>query len=170
MKSVIGKLVMGMLVTFSFVRLANAAQVIVFEKSLDRPARQLSADFAVNREFGRAWIDVQIQGNDDFIGDVVPEPDVVMVRVEGLSYDSTLKQVLYRTGNETVVCAEDVFFLWFTHLRSTGNCRLKASTERRKVDDEFTVSDQSVGRIVLDVQSSSGARQATVFDDAARQQ
>jgi hypothetical protein len=159
MKSFITKLAAGTFVTFSLAGVAHAAQVIVFEKPFDGPGRQVGADFDLNRDLGRAWIDVVIQG-DDYVADEPPQPDVVVVRVEGLYYDRTLKQVLYRTGSDTVVCAEDVSFLWFTRLKNTGNCQLTASTEQRKSDDGFNVSDHAVAKVFLDVQSASGSRQA----------
>jgi len=159
MKSFITELAAGTLVTLSLAGVANAAQVIVFDKPFDGPSRQVGADFDVNRDLGRAWVDVVIRG-DDTVADEPPQPDVVMVQVEGLYYDRTLKQVLYRTGSDTVVCAEDVSFLWFTRLKNTGNCQLTASTDQRKSDDGFNVSDQAVAKVSLDVQSAGGSRQA----------
>jgi hypothetical protein len=39
----------------SFLGVANAAPIIVFEAPLDNWHQEVSADFAVNRELGRAW-------------------------------------------------------------------------------------------------------------------
>ena len=133
-------------------RAANASQITVFEGPQDSWRQQISADFAVNRELGRAWVDVQIQPS-NYIGEGVPLPDVIMRAVEGLYYDSASKQVLYRTATESIVCAEDATLLWSTYLKSTGNCRLTASTEQRKIDDGFNVHEQTVGRVVFDAQT-----------------
>ena len=129
---------------------ANASQITVFEGPHDR--QQVSADFGVNRELGRAWVDVQIQPS-NFIGEGVPLPDVIMRAVEGLYYDSASKQVLYRTATKSIVCAEDATFLWTTRLKSTGNCRLTVSTEQRKIDDGFNVHEESVAKVVFDAQA-----------------
>jgi hypothetical protein len=60
MKSLRNELAMGALVVVSFVGVADAAQIIVFEAPLNNWNQQVSADFAANRELGRAWIDVQV--------------------------------------------------------------------------------------------------------------
>jgi len=152
MKSLQNKLKMCALVTVSFAGVANAAQVIVFEGPLDTPSRQrISANFAVNRELGRAWVDVAIQSA-DFIGEALPTVDVVMRRVDGLHYDSARKQALYQTGGETIVCAEDARFLWSTDLKSTGQCLLTPRTEQHKVDDGFKIREQTVAKVVFEAQ------------------
>jgi len=135
-------------------RAANASQITVFEGPRDSWRQQVSADFGVNRELGRAWVDVQIQPS-NYIGEGVPLPDVIMRAVEGLYYDSASKQVLYRTATKSIVCAEDATFLWTTHLKSTGNCRLTVSTEQRKIDDGFNVHEESVAKVVFDAQVPS---------------
>jgi hypothetical protein len=159
MKSLRSKLV-GALVVVSFVGVANAAQVIVFEGPVDASRQKISADFGVNRELGRAWVDVQVQSTDFYV-EGLPPVDVIMRRVDGLYYDSARKQVLYQTGAETIVCAEDATFLWSTHLKSTGNCRLIPITEQRKVDDGFDVREQTVARVVFDVQATGAQHAAT---------
>src|SRR5262249_40306278 len=131
---------------------ANASQITVFEGPHDSWRQEISADFGVNRELGRAWVDVQIQPS-KVLGEELPQPEVIMRLVDGLYYDSMRKQVLYRTGTESIVCAEDATLLWSTYLKSTGNCRLTASTEQRKIDDGFNVHEQTVGRVVFDAQT-----------------
>jgi len=136
----------------SFVGISNASQITVFERPVDSWKEDISADFGVNRELGRAWVDVSIRAT-NFIGEGVPQSDVIMRPVDGLYYDSMRKQVLYRTATESIVCAEDATLLWSTYLKSTGNCRLTASTEQRKIDDGFNVHEQTVGRVVFDAQT-----------------
>jgi hypothetical protein len=151
MKSLRNKLRMCALVAVSFAGVANAAKVIVFEGPLDTSRQQISANFAVNRELERAWVDVAIQSG-DFIGEGLPTVDVVMRRVDGLHYDSARKQVLYQTGGETIVCAEDATFLWSTDLKSTGQCQLTPRTEQHKVDDGFKIREQTVAKVVFEAQ------------------
>jgi hypothetical protein len=152
-------LTIAALVVGSFVRVANASQIIVFEKPLDASKQQISGEFGVNRELGRAWIDVQIQET-SYLGEGVPQSEVIMRMLDGLYYDSARKQVLYRTAAETIVCAEDGTFLWTTYLKSTGNCRLTASTEQRKIDDGFNVHEQTVAKVVFDAQAPSALQQS----------
>lgn len=147
-------LTIGALLVGSFVGVANASQIIVFERPLDTGNQKISADFGVNRELGRAWVDVQIQST-NYMGEGLPLPYVIMRKVDGLYYDSMRKQVLYRTGTESIVCAEDANILWTTYLKSTGNCRLTPSTEERKIDDGFNVHEQTVAKVVFDAQTST---------------
>jgi hypothetical protein len=148
------------LIAGSFRGAANAAQVIVFEQPLNTWNQEVFAEFAVNRELSRAWIDVQIQDT-DYLGEGLPSTEVIMRMLDGLYYDSARKQLLYRTGTESVVCAEDANFLWTTYLKSTGNCLLTSSTEQRKIDDGFNVHEQTVAKVTFDARASSAGRQAT---------
>jgi hypothetical protein len=158
MKLSTNKWIMCALMVVSFGGVADAAQVIVFEAPLDNWKQGVSADFAANRELGRAWIDVQLET--ESIGEEPPDREVISKAVEGLYYDATRKQVLYRTATETVVCAEDASFLWMTHLRSTGQCLLTARTEQRKVDDGFRIREGTVAKVVFEAQSSSASQHA----------
>ncbi len=88
--------------------------------------------------------------------------EVISKQVEGLYYDSARKQVLYRTGNETVVCAEDATFLWSTSLKSTGQCLLTPRTEQRKIDDGFSIRERSVAKVVFEALSSPASQHAAV--------
>src|SRR6266851_4712745 len=106
MKWLGNKLAMCTLVVTSFVGVADAAQIIVFEAPLNNWNQEISADFAANRELSRAWIDVQVESTNP-AGEELPEREVISKAVEGLYYDPAHKQVLYRTAAETVVCAED---------------------------------------------------------------
>ena len=149
MKSFRNKLTMCALVVVPFVGVADAAQVTVLEAPLDNWKQAVSADFAANRELGRAWIDVQVESGDP-VADEPVVPEVISKKVEGLYYDSARKQVLYRTATGTVVCSEDATFLWSTHLRSTGQCLLTTTSEQRKMDDGFNIREQKVAKVILD--------------------
>jgi hypothetical protein len=161
MKSLRNKLAMCALMVVSFVGVADAAQIIVFEAPLDNWHQEISADFATNRELGRAWIDVQVET--DPSGEEPPEREVISKAVEGLYYDPARKQVLYRTATETIVCAEDATFLWRTYLKSTGQCLLTPLSEQRKMDDGFKIRERTVAKVVFEVQSNQSKRRASVY-------
>jgi hypothetical protein len=167
MKSFRNKLVMGALVVGAFVGNAEAAQVVVFEAPIVNWNQEVSANFATNRELGRAWVDVQVESNNS-IGDEGPDREVVSKAVEGLYYDSARKQVLYRTPTGTIVCAEDATFLWRTYLKSTGQCSLTAHTEQRKIDDGFNVHEETVAEVVLDAQTPSADQHASASEATIR--
>ena len=149
------KLMMCALLVVPLAGTANAAQQIVFEAPLENRGQEVSANFAVNRELGRAWIEVQVetpyQGEEPSVGEVISKA------VEGLHYDPARKQVVYRNGTETVVCAEDATFLWRTYLKNTGQCLLTPRSEQRQVDDGFNIRNQTVAKVVFE--AAEGASQ-----------
>src|SRR5262249_26664432 len=153
MKSLRNKLMMCALVIVSLAGGANAAQRIVFEAPLENGSQQVSATFAVNRELGRAWVDVQVespyQGEEPQVGEVISRA------VEGLYYDPARKQVLYRTETENVVCAEDGKILWTTYLKNTGQCVLTARSEKRQIDDGFNIRNQTVATVAFEAKGGA---------------
>jgi hypothetical protein len=149
---------MGAVVIGSFAGVANAAQLIVFEQPVYNWGEEVSAVFAANRELGRAWIDVGVTSA--VLGEEPPTVQVIPKAVEGLYYDSARKQVLYRAGAETIVCAEDATFLWSTYLKSTGQCMLSPRIEQRKIDDGFAIRDQRVAKVVFEALTSPASQHA----------
>jgi hypothetical protein len=147
------------LLVVSCVGVADAAPVIVFEAPQDNWNQKVSADFAVNRELGRAWVDVQVETNP--IGDEPIDREVISKAVEGLYYDSARKQVLYRAASGTIVCAEDATFFWRAYLKSTGQCLLTPGTEQRKVDDGFRIRERTMAKVVFEAQSLTTSQHAS---------
>src|SRR5712692_9721511 len=105
----------------------------VFERPVDDV--DLAAHFDVDRDLGRAWIDVVLTSS-DYPGRA---PEVVREALDGLYYDPVRKQVIYRNGAEGIVCAEDSNFLWVKSLKDTGQCELRPSSETRRIDDGFRI-------------------------------
>ncbi len=126
----------------------GAVSKTVFERPLNHET--LTAHFDVDRELGRAWIDVMIEPSD------YPsrEPVVVRRKIDGLSYDSTRKAVIYQNGKQTVVCAKDSSFLGMTSLNVTGQCILRTSSKTDTVDDGFRPKDESVGKVVFEARNT----------------
>jgi hypothetical protein len=123
---------------------AGVVSKTVFERPLNSEDLD-AAHFNVDRELGRAWIEVVIIG--DYTVD--EEPEVVRRPLDGLYYDPARKQVIYRNGAKKIVCAEDSSFLGDTSLKETGQCQLRLSSEKRKVDDGFNVDEETVGKVVF---------------------
>jgi hypothetical protein len=155
------KITVGVLVLGCSVAVAEPAQIIVFERDLETSGEEISANFGVNRELGRAWIDVQIESMTP--ADDEPLRLVISRPIEGLSYDSDRKQVLYRVGGETIVCAEDASILWRTYLKSTGRCQLRTVSERRKADDGFMIRDRIMARVVFETQTPMAVEHAAAL-------
>jgi len=151
----------GVLALGCSVAVAEPAQIIVFEPDLELRGEEISANFSVNRELGRAWIDVQIESMTPI--DDEPLRRVISRPIDGLSYDSARKQVLYRVGGETIVCAEDATILWRTYLKSTGQCPLRTVSERRKVDDGFSIRDRIMAKVVFEAQPTMASEHAAAM-------
>jgi len=151
----------------SSVGVADAAQTIVFEAPVDNWSQEISADFAANRELGRAWIDVQVESTNS-IGEGLLEREMISRPVEGLYYDPASKQVLYRTATETIVCAEDAAFVWRTYLKSTGQCLLTPIFEQRKMDDGFKIRERTVAKVILEANTSSTSQHAAASRKVTR--
>ncbi len=129
----------------------STAGTIVFEKPL-QSEDLTAAHFDVNRQLGRAWIDVELTPTTIT---EAQESEVIPRGLDGLYYDQTSKQVIYRNGLGQVVCAEDWHFLGSTSLKDTGQCRLSLSSEKRTVDDGFQGRQETVGRVVFDAAATN---------------
>jgi hypothetical protein len=122
-----------------------AVSQTVFEQRLNDEDLD-AAHFDVNRDLGRAWIDVVLRP--DYTTD--EQPEVVQRALHGLYYDPARKEVIYRSGAKDIVCAEDdTNFLGMTSLKETGQCDLQLSSEKRPIDDGFNVHNETVGRVVF---------------------
>ena len=139
------KLIPCLLAVISGAGVASAAPIVVLDAPIDE-AESVSAKFDYDSKLGRAWIDI------DEVDNRYEETPVatVMKKVDGLSYDSETNQVLYRTGDRSIVCAEEKSFLGIGALYNTGDCQLKVSVEERTVDDGFHPEKQSFVKVTLD--------------------
>lgn len=124
----------------------------VFEQPMSNRTVK-SAHFAVDREIGRAWIDVELTSNSkDDRGPEWSPPEVNVIRrsLEGLHYDRDRKEVVYGNGPSAVICAEDGSSPG-SPLKTTGQCELKVSSDSEKVDDGFSEQEQAVSKVVFEV-------------------
>lgn len=127
--------------------LAQASPLVVLERERDSETSSITANFEVNRELGRAWVEILIRdsgysGSDALVG-VIRKP------IEGLSYDQATNQVVYVNGGRSVICAVDSGFFQKV-LRPTGDCPIVISSENRTRDDGFWVSMEVVSKVVFD--------------------
>jgi hypothetical protein len=113
-----------------------AAPPKVRETVFERPIynRDLTASFEVDRQHGQGWIEVELTPHIYFeFTDSIPE--VVRRKLDGLYYDPARRELIYRNGTGSVVCAEDSHFLGTPTLKETGQCKLTVSTEERTADN-----------------------------------
>jgi hypothetical protein len=131
----------------------DAKKKVLQQKTEDQ---YVSAYFGVNRNLGRAWVEVAVQPYVD-----TPQRDVIARKmIKGLYYDAERKAVIYQREGKETVCAEDWHFLLSTSLKTTGNCELKVSAKPRKVDDGFTVETEPVTKVTLVAHNLTPAKTA----------
>ncbi len=153
MRSIQNVVIYSFLLVGANAQAASEKPILLVEEPIGSTT-DLTTQFEVNREVGRAWIRIDFAEGPNPEG---PPSPVKTVRkaVEGLSYDPSIKSVVQRIGADTIVCAEDVQFLWIKSLRPTGNCPIRVSTEERVADDGFVTWKQTVAKVVILPQQSS---------------
>ena len=128
--------------------IVHASPLLVLEKQKESATSSIDANFEVNRELGRAWIEIQI--SDSGYSDNAPIVQVVRKSVEGLSYDQVTKRIVYTHGDRPVVCADEKAFLFSKSYAPTAECPIVISFENRMLDDGFNVSNEVVWKVVFD--------------------
>ncbi len=126
-----------------FQSVARGAPILVFESPVDE-FQTVNAKFDVDPKLGRAWVDVE---NVD--SEYLASSNVVNRKVDGLSYDSEAREVVYKQGDSSIVCAEATSFLGMTTMHPTGNCPLVVSYEEGTVDDGFRPSTQTFAKVTM---------------------
>ena len=124
---------------------AAQAQVKVAEGVEHAGGLFSSLDYGFSEQNQRAWVVLHYahEGPCADSEGTCKLDDPVQVRVPGLSYDASRRQVVYQAdGAEPVVCARLVSHRTFfggreDRLDPTGQCRAQVATFRRFVDDGF---------------------------------
>ncbi len=131
----------------------DAKKKVLQQKTEDQ---YVSAYFGVNRNLGRAWVEVAVAPYVD-----TPQRDVIARKmIKGLYYDAERKAVIYQKGGKETVCATDWHFLLSTSLKTTGNCDLKVTTKAKNVDDGFTVDKEPLTKVTLVAHNLAPAKTA----------
>jgi hypothetical protein len=117
--------------------------VLVYE-ALVNEFQTLSARFDIDAKLGRAWVDI-----DNVDSEFMTNKFTVNRKVAGLSYDSEAKQVLYQLGTNRIVCGEATNALGKISIRTTGNCPLAVTYEKRTVDQGFRPASQTFAKVTL---------------------
>ena len=118
---------------------------------------EVTTTFGVNKELGRAWIEVTVVEQLSSWGGEEGDYRTTSYkkRSPGLAYNSELKEVFYQSPTQRVVCStlEKRRFLFFTFedIVETGNCPIKVVKETREEDDGFEVRTQDVHKVSLQV-------------------
>jgi len=115
--------------------LTSFADVVVYKGW--ETNRTILGTFKINPELGRAWVEVEVYGMDAESGS-----DYYRVKVEGLSFDSATKEVIWDYEGQRIVCAKEVTtgrsIFRHTYIKNI-DCRFKQSVVTELVDDGFEV-------------------------------
>jgi len=119
------------------------AEVKVAEDVWSRDARFSGVDYGVSERLDRAWLVLHFRNegpcNDSEGGCSLDEPR--RVRVPGLIYQPSTKEVLYQEGSQApVVCARIVrhrFIGSWETVEPTGNCGYRIADVDHFVDDGY---------------------------------
>ena len=141
--NVMKKIVLGLVGVISASGLARAEDILVLDAPVDE-FQKLNAKFNFDSKLARAWVDVE-QVDTEF----QPNRNTVAKSVDGLTYDSKAKEVVYQRGGSRIVCAQGKSFLGESTARATGNCPLVVSYEQRTVDDGVRPRTQTFAKVTL---------------------
>lgn len=100
---------------------------------------ELTPSFEINAELGRAWVNIEIDSSPN---DPDSSPWDERIKVDGLFYDQTTKEIVYsdEKGDE-FVCAKTRTrgrgIFKNTRIVKTNTCTFKITKEVRSIDDGF---------------------------------
>lgn len=123
------------LVMFLFVAsFAHAVEVKVTETPVDYFRPNAKSTFAINKEMGRAWVEVEIF--DRAHGDRETASATLKVKVDGLVYDEASSSVLFTHEGQVFECASVTRRWYGTVIRPTG-CDLRTRKVKLTYDDGY---------------------------------
>ena len=143
------KLITSFLMLAAVPAVVHASPLLVLEKQQESETSTINAKFEVNRELGRAWVEIQII--DSGYSEAASIVEVIQKPVEGLSFDNATKSIVYTRGDHSVVCANERAFLSSRSYAPTAECPIVISSDNRMLDDGFNVSNEVVvWKVVFD--------------------
>ncbi len=142
---------------------AKAETVSVFHEVIgdSDPFEIVHADFKVNEErpeLSRAWVEV-VRRKKFSSGEDRVEESTASRNVAGLSYDSSSREIRYRTaGGSTIVCGrlevKRFLFIHWEKITATGACILSGRVLDGQVDDGFRTRPRSFADVVMEISTS----------------
>jgi hypothetical protein len=127
---------------------SEAASIKIYEDKPD--GDHISASFAVNKDLGRAWVEVrEVTYGDENSHDITTK-----VKVPGLSYDPELSAIVFEDEGRVVECANVVTsgrsIFRMTKIKNT-NCSFSVEKLMMDIDDGFYIKRQLRVQVYLNV-------------------
>lgn len=109
----------------------------IFTAPISAQEASKSKRFAINAELGRAWVEI------DVLHDTSEITERYRVQVPGLTYSKDAAQIVYSSGDRSVVCAHvrsnGPWIFKHQRIEPTGNCELTRRYVSVPIDDGFAV-------------------------------
>lgn len=135
------------LVLFLFVStLAHAVEIKVSEMPVDFFRPNAKATFEVNKEMGRAWVEVEMF--DRAHGDAGAGSSWTRVKVQGLVFDEAQSAITLTHEGQVFECASVTRRWYGTVIRPTG-CVLQTRKVKRTYDDGYNTYKREVFEVSL---------------------
>ena len=96
----------------------------------------ISGHFEINKELGRAWVELGFS-----TGDAESHTMPVRVKVPGLIYDKQTGEVVLETSSGRVICAKEKKFLGMKTLKETKECSFVQKKYTTTYDDGFEIKE-----------------------------
>jgi hypothetical protein len=116
----------------------SPGQVLVMDAPVSDAYVNANAEFAVNREAGRVWVEAAVDNGGE--GEVW-DHQTLRSKVDGLSYDALTGDIVYTEGEARVLCAKVVkskfLFISWSRIKRTGACKLIPRFESIVHDNGF---------------------------------
>ena len=131
---------------------ASADMIKLTEFKNNRDAELYRTTYRVNKELGRAWIEVTIAESSH--GDL--HYSDVRAKVPGLTYSAEINGVVYNKNGEEVVCGTFYNSRWTIDrgmsFKDTGRCNISTNKYTKKVDDGYYIKDVKMTEVLLTIE------------------
>ncbi|WP_408096093.1 hypothetical protein ACJVC5_13710 [Peredibacter sp. HCB2-198] len=131
----------------------KAAETVVLEVPKNSWARDLKAEFEVNKENGRAWVNLNYREQFGGSGSRRDAPQMsISTRVSGLSYDAASMNIVFEQDGVLTECASvrtrGVSIFRHDKITMTG-CKLKVKHVKKMVDNGYEIRKEDRTQVLL---------------------
>ena len=146
MKTMFVLLALAMLGLNQVMAAEKSILVLEVKKDLTEPTPTISGHFNLNKDLGRAWVTVAFAY---YTGDSTKYHSTLSsVLVEGLSFDTQTKRILYNRDGIETVCADKKWY----GLKATKNCAFQVKEITRRTDNGFYIVNETYYQVFMNVQ------------------
>lgn len=127
---------------------SQAAEIKVYEAATTPWTKFIKGNFAVNKQMGRAWVEVELSERGRGPRDSRDIPSYARAKVEGLYFDAETSKIMLEHEGQLIECGYRTGRGIFKRIKETG-CKFEARRERRLFDDGFRTYTQDYNQLFL---------------------